>query len=138
MMESTGRQVTPAMDEILERVARETLHASPIEGRTKVLIDLGQREFVTGAGVVPLTSTEFDVVAYLGIHSRKPVDRLAILRALYRGSSGRTETRAVDVLNCRIRKKLGPDGRNMIRAIPNRGYYFTPEVSLIGWRYDAP
>ncbi|CAH2601696.1 Response regulator transcription factor [Rhodovastum atsumiense] len=76
--------------------------------------------------LVPLTSMEFDTLAYLHERAGETVAREDLFRAVLRRGF-RPDDRAVDGLVSRIRLKLGAatGQRNCIRSIRGVGYVFT-------------
>jgi len=90
-------------------------------GRT--VLDVGQRRVWTdqdGQPVeVPLTSTEFDLLAYLMRHPRRVFERAQLLSAVW-GYTAAAGTRTVDVHVAQLRAKLGD--ACPIRTVRGVGY----------------
>ena len=70
---------------------------------------------------VELTSTEFDLLALLASEPLKVFNRDDILNRL-RGVEAELQTRAVDILVSRLRKKLEP--LDCVKTLRNVGYKF--------------
>jgi DNA-binding response OmpR family regulator len=85
-------------------------------GRTR--IDLPQRRAWADDVEVPLTSTEFDLLAQLMRRPRQVFDRAALLSAVWGYQV--TATRTVDVHVAQLRAKLGP--ASPIRTVHGIGY----------------
>jgi DNA-binding response OmpR family regulator len=78
------------------------------------------RSAVAGGDRVPLTATEFAVLAALADHPGRVLSRRQLLAAAGRQGTG---DRAADVLIAQIRAKLGPEPKTCaIRTIRGVGY----------------
>ena len=84
-----------------------------------LLIDLDRRQVRIANCEVELTSTEFDLLALLASAPGVVFDRDQILNRL-RGHEAELQTRAVDILVSRLRKKLEP--LECIKTLRNVGY----------------
>ena len=83
-------------------------------------LDSPTRSAVAGGHRVPLTATEFAVLAALANHPGRVLSRRQLLAAAGRHGSG---DRAADVLIAQLRAKLGPDPKTCaIRTIRGVGY----------------
>jgi DNA-binding response OmpR family regulator len=83
-------------------------------------LDNPTRSAVAGAHRVPLTATEFAVLAALADHPGRVLSRRQLLAAAGRHGTG---DRAADVLIAQLRAKLGPDQKTLaIRTIRGVGY----------------
>jgi two-component system, OmpR family, response regulator len=83
-------------------------------------LDNATRSAVTGVRRVPLTATEFAVLAALANHPGRVLSRRQLLAAAGRHGTG---DRAADVLIAQLRAKLGPDPKTCaIRTIRGVGY----------------
>jgi OmpR family response regulator RpaB len=85
-------------------------------------IDLDRREARRGGEAVELTGTEFELLALLAREPRKVFTRDEILERLRGRAAEDLQTRAVDILISRLRKKLEP--LDCIRTLRNVGYAF--------------
>jgi two-component system OmpR family response regulator len=82
------------------------------------------RSAVAGGDRVPLTATEFAVLAALADHPGRVLSRRQLLAAAGRQGTG---DRAADVLIAQIRAKLGPEPKTCaIRTIRGVGYVLDP------------
>ena len=84
-------------------------------------IDLARREVQRLGESVDLTGTEFELLVLLAREPQKVFDRDQILNRL-RGQEAELQTRAVDILVSRLRRKLEP--LDCIRTLRNAGYAF--------------
>ena len=83
-------------------------------------LDHATRSAVAGGRRVPLTATEFAVLAALANHRGRVLSRRQLLAAAGRHGTG---DRAADVLIAQLRAKLGPDPKTCaIRTIRGIGY----------------
>jgi DNA-binding response OmpR family regulator len=96
-------------------------------------VDLLTREVRRGDQLVRLSTTEFDLLAYLMSHSGQVLSRERILRAVW-GYEHDPGTNVVDVYIGYLRRKLGtPDApgeraRGPILTVRSVGYRFDPDV----------
>jgi OmpR family response regulator RpaB len=82
-------------------------------------VDLERRQVTRLGEAVELTSTEFDLLALLASAPQKVFHRDDILNKL-RGVEADLQTRAVDLLVSRLRRKLEP--LDCIKTLRNAGY----------------
>ena len=87
-------------------------------------LDNPTRSAIAGGHRVPLTATEFAVLAALADHPGRVLSRRQLLAAAGRHGTG---DRAADVLIAQLRAKLGPDQTALaIRTIRGVGYVLDP------------
>ncbi|GAA3021208.1 response regulator transcription factor [Actinokineospora globicatena] len=86
-------------------------------------LDLGQRRVWTDDVEVPVTTTEFDLLAHLMRRPGQVFDRAQLLSAVW-GYTAAAGTRTVDVHIAQLRAKLGPT--NPIRTVRGIGYAADP------------
>jgi OmpR family response regulator RpaB len=86
-----------------------------------IRIDLERRQVQRQDQLVELTSTEFDLLALLAGEPQKVFSRDDILNRLH-GVDAELQTRAVDILVSRLRRKLEP--LDCIKTLRNAGYTF--------------
>ncbi|WP_037363200.1 response regulator transcription factor [Amycolatopsis orientalis] len=84
-----------------------------------VRVDVPGRRVWAGQDEVTLTSTEFDLLAYLLRHPGQVLSRDQLLSAVW-GYAAAAGTRTVDVHVAQLRAKLGPD--SPIRTVRGIGY----------------
>ena len=84
-------------------------------------IDLERRQVHRHGDLVELTGTEFELLTLLAREPRKVFTRDEILNRL-RGHDAELYTRAVDIVDSRLRKKLEP--LECIKTLRNAGYAF--------------
>jgi len=85
-------------------------------------MDLLRREVMSGERKVDLQPREFALLEYLMRHAGEVVSRTMILEHIW-GYSFEPQTNVVDVLLCRLRKKLeNESGQQLIHTIRGVGY----------------
>jgi two-component system KDP operon response regulator KdpE len=84
-------------------------------------IDLVHRMATLDGTTLPLTSREFDLLAYLARHAGKVCTHQLILKDVWGPGYG-AETNYVRVYAHRLRKKMGDDEGRILRTIPGIGY----------------
>ena len=112
--------------ELLARLQTVLRRARAPVGRTALsfdglAIDLERRQVRCLGQPVDLTGTEFDLLALLAGEPQRVFSRDDILNRL-RGVEAELQTRAVDILVSRLRKKLEP--LDCIKTLRNVGYTF--------------
>lgn len=112
--------------ELLARLQTVLRRARAPATRTELVfdgltIDLQRRQVQRAGGTVELTGTEFDLLALLASEPQKVFSRDDILNRL-RGVEADLQTRAVDILVSRLRRKLEP--LDCIKTLRNAGYTF--------------
>ena len=102
------------------------LHGGTLKLRTGE-VDLGRQRLITPGGVVPLTTREAELLAYLAERAGQPVPREDLLVDVwhYRASN---PTRAVDLAVKRLRSKIEPDPSEPVHvlSVHGVGYRFVP------------
>jgi len=88
-----------------------------------IIVDAGNRLVLMNGAVVDLTSSEFDLFAYLAQHPGEVLSRKQIYNTL-RGIEYDGIDRSIDLRIARLRKKLGDDGKEpkLIKSIRGEGY----------------
>jgi DNA-binding response OmpR family regulator len=88
-------------------------------------IDTGERRVMRDGHDVPLTHTEFDLLAYLAQNAGRALSRERILSSVW-GYEHPIETRVIDVHVRNLRRKIEPDPGQprYILAVPGIGYRF--------------
>jgi len=89
-------------------------------------IDLRTKELTIGGEAVPLTKTEFEILALLMSHPDRLFSREEIIDRLWADAPYTTE-RTVDVHITRLRKKMGARAA-WISSRAGYGYRFNPEL----------
>ena len=112
--------------ELLARVQTVLRRARSPAAKTRLsfdglVIDLERRQVRRLDQLVELTSTEFDLLVLLAGEPQKVFSRDDILNRL-RGIDAELQTRAVDILVSRLRRKLEP--LDCIKTLRNAGYAF--------------
>ena len=114
------RELLARLQTVLRR-ARAPAAAKTLLAFDGIQIDLERRQVQRQGEVVELTSTEFDLLALLAGEPQKVFSRDDILNRL-RGVDAELQTRAVDILVSRLRRKLEP--LDCIKTLRNAGYTF--------------
>jgi two-component system, OmpR family, response regulator len=123
------RELLARIQTVLRRtdaIAAATTSAAPAAGGVlrfeQIEIDLDRRAVRREGQAVELTSTEFELLAFLAATPGKVYSRDDILARL-RGHAGQdVASRAVDILVSRLRKKLEPV--DAVHTLRNVGYLF--------------
>ena len=114
------RELLARLQTVLRRGRASTAPPNPRQLRfDSLLIDLDRRQVQRADTTIDLTSAEFDLLALLAGAPNKVFDRDDILNRL-RGVEADLQTRAVDILVSRLRKKLEP--LDCIKTLRNAGY----------------
>jgi two-component system, OmpR family, alkaline phosphatase synthesis response regulator PhoP len=90
-----------------------------------LLIDFKCGTVMLDSGPLDLTSKEYALLAFLAEHAGQILPRESLLLSIW-GYSDQIRTRTLDVHLARIRKKLGPLGRQYIETIFGSGCRFQP------------
>jgi two-component system OmpR family response regulator len=114
------RELLARLQTVLRR-ARAPAAAKTSLAFDGLVVDLERRQVLRMGSAVELTSTEFDLLALLASEPQKVFSRDDILNRL-RGVEAELQTRAVDILVSRLRKKLEP--LDCIKTLRNAGYTF--------------
>jgi predicted ATPase/DNA-binding winged helix-turn-helix (wHTH) protein len=90
-------------------------------------VDLGRQRLVSTQGVVPLTTRETELLAYLAARAGEAVPRESLLVDVWHYRST-NPTRAVDLAVKRLRSKIEPDPSDPIHilSVHGVGYRFAP------------
>jgi DNA-binding response OmpR family regulator len=93
----------------------------------RLTINTLARSVNLGGEAVALSSTEFDLLAFMAAHAGEIQSREALFRHLYRREYDGAD-RILDVRISHLRKKLGDDleGSERIKTIWGQGYLFVP------------
>ena len=120
------KEVSARVKAVLKRSAEE---AAPGAGQKltagDMTLDLDTKELTIGGETVPLTKTEFEILALLAANPARIFSREAIIDRLWKDAPYTTE-RTVDVHITRLRKKLG-DRASWISSKAGYGYRFNPD-----------
>lgn len=95
-------------------------------------VDRIARELTSPDGVlITLTDGEFDLLSAFAEHPQLTLTRDQLLD-LTRGRSAIAFDRSIDMQMTRLRRKIeaNPDDPEFIKTIRNKGYIFTPEVTV--------
>jgi len=113
------RELLARVQTVLRRARAPVIRAAlAFDGLT---INLERRQVLRLGSAIELTSTEFDLLVLLASEPQKVFHRDDILNRL-RGVEAELQTRAVDILVSRLRRKLEP--LDCIKTLRNAGYTF--------------
>jgi DNA-binding response OmpR family regulator len=122
------KEVSARVKAVLKRSAEE---AAPAAGERLTVgdmtMDLATKELSITGEPVPLTKTEFEILALLAANPERLFSREAIIDRLWKDAPYTTE-RTVDVHITRLRKKLGPRA-TWISSKAGYGYRFNPATT---------
>lgn len=129
------RELLARIKAVLRRTNPHSAHAengSGIKRFAGLVVDPEARSITTEEGtVVPLTTTEFDLLACFLERPRRVLSRDQLLDYT-RGSTAETYDRTIDVAISRLRTKLAaclPPDVQVITTVRNAGYLFNPTVT---------
>lgn len=91
-----------------------------------VEIDPSQRRTLVAGKRVILRPREFELLEILMRKAGRVLTRAYLLETVW-GMSSTADTRAVDVMVSRLRRRLGPRGKKLIETISKMGYCFNPQ-----------
>lgn len=99
-------------------------------------LDPLQRTLWRGDTVVRLTGREFDILWALALQAGTPVDKAALIGAVWADTNVSNDNLRQHVHA--LRQKLGkdPNGQEYIRNVPNRGYYLAASVRQTAESYS--
>ncbi len=121
------KEVSARVKAVLKRSAEES-SAPGTDGRLTVgdmTLDTGSKELSIGGAAIPLTKTEFEILALLAANPARIFSREEIIDRLWKDAPYTTE-RTVDVHITRLRKKMGPHAK-WISSKAGYGYRFNPD-----------
>lgn len=95
--------------------------APPVFEIGPLRVDPSRREAQMNGAAVALTDAEFDLLVVLARHAGQVLDRDAIYQAL-RGVPYDGIDRSIDLRVSRLRRKLGPQAGQLIKAVRGVGY----------------
>jgi DNA-binding response OmpR family regulator len=105
----SARELVARVHAILRRVGAPQVHSGPAVLEVgRVEVDSGRREARLAGQVVPLTTREFDLLAYLADNLGLALSRRQLLNGVW-GNDWFGDQRTVDVHVRQLRKKLGDD-----------------------------
>ena len=91
-------------------------------------IDMVHHMATLSGVTLPLTSREFDLLAYLARHAGKVCTHHMILKDVWGPGYGE-ESNYVRVYAHRLRRKLGDDDGRILRTVPGIGYQLTSDAA---------
>ncbi len=120
------KEVSARVKAVIKRSAEE---AGPAAGDKltvgDVEMDLAAKEVSIAGETIPLTKTEFEILALLAANPSRIFSREAIIDRLWKDAPYTTE-RTVDVHITRLRKKMGPRAA-WLSSKAGYGYRFNPD-----------
>jgi DNA-binding response OmpR family regulator len=119
------KEVSARVRAVLKRSARAEVKAGDRLTIDDLLIDFKTKELAIAGNAVPLTKTEFEILALLVSSPGRLFSREEIIDRLWKDAPYTTE-RTVDVHITRLRKKMGPHGAR-VSSRAGYGYRFNAE-----------
>ena len=120
------KEVSARVKAVTKRIAEET---KPAAGERltvgDVVMDLAAKEMSIAGESIPLTKTEFEILALLAANPSRIFSREAIIDRLWKDAPYTTE-RTVDVHITRLRKKMGARAA-WLSSKAGYGYRFNPD-----------
>ena len=120
------KEVSARVKAVTKRIAEET---KPAAGERltvgDVVMDLAAKEVSIAGESIPLTKTEFEILALLAANPSRIFSREAIIDRLWKDAPYTTE-RTVDVHITRLRKKMGARAA-WLSSKAGYGYRFNPD-----------
>ncbi|WP_432833730.1 response regulator transcription factor [Dactylosporangium sp. CA-092794] len=114
------RELVSRVKAVLRRTQGPPPGAEQVRTVGPITIDPARRECLVGGEPVPLTSTEFSLLAHLMGRPGRVFTREELLSSVW-GYAAHTGTRTVDVHVAQVRGKLG-DAAGVIRTVRGVGY----------------
>jgi DNA-binding response OmpR family regulator len=122
------QEVSARIKAVLKRAPQHTEeHDGDIIATDGIRIDLLAKELTIGGNPIPLTRTEFELLALLASNPSRMFSRYDIIDRIRKDAPYITE-RTIDVHITRLRKKLG-DKSSLIMSKVGYGYKFNTEQS---------
>ena len=94
-------------------------------------VDLAQRSLRREGHIVTISPRTFDLLVFLLLNSQRVIIKEELMRALWPDSRVEESNLSQHVFLLRKALTGSQSGDRLILTIPNRGYQFTPSVSLI-------
>ena len=104
-----------------ERLATATT-APPLVPIGRLTLDLAARELRDGARLVPLTTRELDLVAFLAQHAGQTFSKTELLRRVWGWDFGDTSTVTVHVRRLREKIERDPSAPELVLTVGRAGY----------------
>ncbi|MFJ8390725.1 winged helix-turn-helix domain-containing protein [Streptomyces sp. NPDC094438] len=100
-----------------------------------LVVDCATRRASAGGSQLALTCMEFELIAHLAAHPDRVYTRQRLMEQVWQ-QTATGDLRTVDVHIARLRRKLGPEYRSLIRTVRQVGYALNPQP-VTGPRPDA-
>ncbi len=113
------------IEAVLRRVREAARQAGPVISAGPVRVIRQSRQVLVGDREIHLTGAEFRILTTLIEAGGKVLGRSDLKAALGSEATGQNE-RIVDVHVAALRKKLGADGRRVVRTVHGAGYRIQP------------
>ncbi|MEV5283447.1 winged helix-turn-helix domain-containing protein [Streptomyces sp. NPDC006692] len=94
-----------------------------------LVVDCGTRRVSAGGCQLELTCMEFELIAHFAAHPHRVYTRRQLMELVWQ-QSPTGDMRTVDVHIARLRRKLGPGHRALIRTVRQVGYVFAPSPAV--------
>lgn len=110
---------SPSRHEVTE------LPQAPVHRAGTLVVDCGTRRVSADGRQLELTCMEFELIAHLAAHPHRVYTRRQLMELVWQ-QRAMGDLRTVDVHIARLRRKLGPSHRTLIRTVRQVGYAFDP------------
>ncbi|MFB7636279.1 winged helix-turn-helix domain-containing protein [Streptomyces sp. NPDC056149] len=104
------------------------LPRAPIHRIRGLIVDCETRRVSVGGQQLKLTCMEFELLAHLMANRRRVYSREQLMALVWQQTAV-GDMRTVDVHIARLRRKLGPGHRALIRTVRQVGYAFEPSAT---------
>jgi DNA-binding response OmpR family regulator len=103
---------------------------NPVIERGPLSLDLERWTVFVAGRRVELSVAQLRLVAVLARRPGVVFSREQLLEAVWGADSLDKEPQSIDVLVCRLRRKLGPQARHLIETVHSLGYRFSSGTRL--------
>ncbi|WP_369355183.1 winged helix-turn-helix domain-containing protein [Streptomyces sp. cg2] len=117
-----GPQSPSSRHEVLD------LPRAPVHRVRGLVVDCGSRHVSLDGRQLDLTCMEFELLAHLVAHQHRVYSREQLMSLVWQQTPA-GDLRTVDVHIARLRRKLGPGHRGLIRTVRMVGYAFDPSAT---------
>ncbi|GAA2673882.1 winged helix-turn-helix domain-containing protein [Streptomyces lunalinharesii] len=104
------------------------LPRAPVHRVRGLVVDCGSRHVSVEGRQLSLTCMEFELLAHLVAHQHRVYSRERLMALVWQQTPA-GDLRTVDVHIARLRRKLGPGHRVLIRTVRMIGYAFDPSAT---------
>jgi DNA-binding response OmpR family regulator len=110
------------------RLEDADLPRAPVHRVGGLVVDCGTRRILVNGHQLELTCMEFELIAHLAAHPDRLYTRRQLMELVWQ-QRPLGDMRTVDAHIARLRRKLGPSHRALIRTVRQVGYAFDPSLA---------